>query len=111
MQLSKSDYMMFLKHPAWLWLKKHDKDKLPPIDPGLQAMFDAGHAFEPYAESLFQNSVTVGFDFNDRSRAYNTMPARTKAVLDDVSPFSTRPWKITSAPSSNTTFVRAGIVL
>ena len=82
MQLSKSDYMMFLKHPAWLWLKKHDKDRLPPIDPGLQAMFDAGHAFEPYAESLFAGGVTVGFDFNDRSRAYNTMPARTKAELD-----------------------------
>lgn len=27
--LSKSKYMMFLKHPAWLWLKKHDKKKLP----------------------------------------------------------------------------------
>lgn len=22
MQLSKSEYMLFLKHPAWLWLKK-----------------------------------------------------------------------------------------
>ena len=44
--LSKSEYLMFLKHPAWLWLKKHDKSKLPVPDEQLQAMFDAGHLFE-----------------------------------------------------------------
>jgi hypothetical protein len=79
MQLSKSDYMMYLKHPAWLWLKKHDKSKLPPIDANLQAMFDAGHDFEPFAESLFQDGIKIAFDNFDQ---YRTMPARTKTVLD-----------------------------
>lgn len=86
MQLAKSDYMMFLRHPAWLWLKKHAKDKLPPIDDNLQAIFDAGHAFEPYAESLFTGGVTIGFDFKDRSRQYQTMPARTAAALATNAP-------------------------
>lgn len=79
MTLSKSDYMLFLKHPAWLWLKKHDKAKLPPVDANLQAMFDAGHAFEPYAEQLFLDGVRIGFnDYNE----YLTLPARTQKALD-----------------------------
>lgn len=61
MQLSKSDYMLFLRHPAWLWIKKHAKHLLPPVDPALQARFDEGHAFEPYAEALFPGLVRLGF--------------------------------------------------
>jgi hypothetical protein len=79
-QLSKSDYMLFLKHPAWLWLKKHDKTKLPPIDDGTQAMFDAGHKFEAYAEALFEGGVTLGFDNFDE---YNSLTERTQRALAD----------------------------
>ena len=72
--------MLFLKHPAWLWLKKHDKHKLPPIDEGTQAMFDAGHKFEAYAEAIFENGVTLGFnDFNE----YNSLTERTQQALRD----------------------------
>lgn len=79
MQLSKSDYMSFLRHPAWLWLKKHDKSKLPEVTEDTQATFDAGHDFEKYAEQLFPGGVTVGFSgFGE----YATMPSRTKQVLD-----------------------------
>ena len=52
MQISKSEYMMFLKHPIYLWLKKYDKAKLPPVDDALQAIFNAGHIFESFAEQL-----------------------------------------------------------
>lgn len=80
MQLSKSDYMLFLKHPAWLWLKKHDKLKLPPIDEGTQAMFNAGHKFEAYGEALFENGVTLGFNnYNE----YNSLTERTQQALND----------------------------
>ena len=79
MQLSKSDYMLFLKHPAWLWLKKHDPKKLPVVSAELQAIFDAGHAFEKYAEAQFSEGVTLGFNGYDE---YLTLPARTKAVLE-----------------------------
>jgi hypothetical protein len=60
--LSKSEYMMFLKQPACMWLKKHDKTKLPPVDDNTQAMFDAGNLFETYAEQLFPDGVRLGFD-------------------------------------------------
>ena len=78
MQISKTEYMMFLKHPAWLWLKKNDKKKLPPIDDDLQAMFDAGYVFESYVEKLFPDAVKVGF--NNYSE-YLSLPRRTKEVL------------------------------
>lgn len=80
MQLSKSDYMDYLRHPALLWLKKHDKSKIPPIDDSTQAMFDAGHKFEAYGEALFTGGVTLGFsDFSE----YKTLTARTQHALQN----------------------------
>ena len=80
MQLSKSEYIMFLKHPAWLWLKKHDKDKLPEPDVNLQAIFDAGIEFEKYAEERFPDGVRLGFENYDE---YLSLPKRTKKALKD----------------------------
>lgn len=79
MVISKSEYMMFLKHPAWLWLKKHDKSKLPETGSQLQAMFDAGHVFEEYAEKLFLNAIKLGFNGYDE---YLNLPLKTQEVLD-----------------------------
>ncbi len=80
LQISKSEYMMFLKHPAWLWLKKHDKSKLPPVDDNTQAIFDAGNLFETYAEQLFASGVHLGFNNYDE---YLDLPDRTQKALDD----------------------------
>jgi len=80
MQLSKSEYMMFLKHPAWLWLKKHDKNKLPKPDENLQAIFDAGIEFEKYANKRFSDGVYISFNGYDE---YLSMPKRTKQALDN----------------------------
>lgn len=74
---------MYLKHPAWLWLKKHDKTKLPEIDANQQAMFDAGHEFETYAEQLFPEGQRLGFhDYQE----YLGLPAKTKRALDSEVP-------------------------
>lgn len=79
-QLTKSEYMLYLRHPAWLWIKKFDKNKLPPISAELQAMFDTGHDFEQYAEAHFPDGVNLGFDDYN---GYLNLPARTKQALDD----------------------------
>lgn len=79
-QLSKSEFMLYLKHPAWLWLKKHDKDKLPEPDENLQALFDAGNEFEKYAEKRFPGGVSLGFD---NYADYLSLPERTKRTLDN----------------------------
>ena len=79
MQISKSEYLMFLKHPAWLWLKKHDKSKLPEPDASLQALFDMGNEFEQYAEQLFPEATRLGFtDYKE----YLDLPARTRQALE-----------------------------
>ena len=70
--------MMFLKQPAWLWLKKNDPKKLPPVDENTQALFDAGHQFESYAESLFPEGATLGFaDYSE----YLSLPQRTQDAI------------------------------
>lgn len=80
MVLSKSDYMTYLKHLAWLWLKKFEKHRLPEIDDSTQAIFDAGHEFESYAEQLYPDGVKLGFDnFSE----YSSLTRRTKEALDD----------------------------
>ncbi len=71
---------MYLKHPAWLWYKKHDKAKLPEVDANTQAMFDAGSAFEWYAEQRFPGGKTLGFD---NYQQYQSLPERTQKALDE----------------------------
>lgn len=84
MILSKSNYLLYLKHPAWLWLEKHEKDKLPEVDDDTQAIFDAGNLFEEYAEQLFPGALKLGyktevgaFDF----AKYQALPELTKDAL------------------------------
>lgn len=76
--ISKSDYMLFLKHPAWLWLKKNDKTKLPPIDDNTQAIFDTGNLFESYAYKLFPEGLIIGFDSYDD---YLSLSMRTQDAI------------------------------
>jgi len=80
MALSKSDYLLFLKHPAWLWLKKHDKAKLELPSDNLQSIFDSGFLFESYAEKLFPEGVRIGFSNYDE---YLSQPSRTIRALED----------------------------
>ncbi len=85
MVISKSEFMMFLKHPAWLWLKKYDKDKLPLPDAELQALFDEGTLFESYAEKLFPDAVKLGYkkDGNVFSgTAYYALPELTQKEIE-----------------------------
>lgn len=77
--MTKSEFMLFCKHPAWMWLKKHDPTDLPPIDDATQAMFDTGHNFEKYAEAQFAGAVALGFT---NSAEYMSLPARTQDAID-----------------------------
>jgi len=79
MLLSKSDYILFLKHPAWLWLKKFEKYRLPEIDENTQGIFNTGHEFEKYAELLFPEGVRLGFGNYDE---YKALTGATKEALD-----------------------------
>ena len=55
--LSKTDYITYLKHPAWLWLRKHNPDFLPAPDDNAQAIIDEGREFEKRAEQIFPEAI------------------------------------------------------
>lgn len=55
--ISKTDYITYLKHPAWLWLRKHDPDFLPTPDDNSQAIIDEGREFEKLAEQIFPEAI------------------------------------------------------
>lgn len=85
MTISKSEFLLFLKHPAWLWLKKYDKNKLPLPDEDLQALFDEGTLFESYAEKLFPNAVKLGYkkEGNEFSGTkYYALPELTRKEIE-----------------------------
>jgi hypothetical protein len=80
MNLTKTEYLLFLKHRAWLWLKKFAKETLPPIDANTQAVFDAGNRLEDYAEKLFPEGFRIGFNSYDE---YLTLSLRTVNAISD----------------------------
>ena len=55
--ISKTDYITSLKHPAWLWLRKHEPDFLPTPDENSQAIIDEGREFEKLAEQIFPDAI------------------------------------------------------
>lgn len=55
--LSKSTYMRGRQCPKALWLYKHRRELLPPVDPARQAIYDAGTAVGLLAQQLFPGGV------------------------------------------------------
>lgn len=80
MQLSKTDYINFLKHPAWMWLKKHEKALMADLESGSNPYIKAGKIFESFVEKNYPEGVTIGFNNYDE---YLTMPHRTQTALSD----------------------------
>jgi hypothetical protein len=77
--LSKSDYILFLKHPAWLWLKKNQKELLPEPDLTTQHRFTEGNAVEALANTHFPGAVRIGFT---NYAEYRAMPRKTLACIE-----------------------------
>jgi hypothetical protein len=83
MILSKSNYLTYLKHPAWLWLLVNDPEKIPKHDEDTLAIFAAGHRFEEYAEQLFNDGYTLGYTKHGHfdQELYQSLPERTAEAL------------------------------
>lgn len=83
MILSKSSYLTYLKHPAWLWLLANDPDKIPKHDEDTLAIFAAGHRFEEYVEQLFAGGYTLGYTVDEQFdwKLYQSLPERTTEAL------------------------------
>lgn len=79
MHVSKTDYITYLKHPVWLWLRKHDPDFLPTPDDNSQAIIDEGREFEKLAEQIFPEAIRL--DRNDYADMQEWAD-ETKALLE-----------------------------
>ncbi len=90
--LTKSDYLKYLVHPAYLWLAKRDKDKLPLPSENDQARFAQGDEVEAYARKQFPEAILIDppnfFDAPDISAAAMKQEAITSlfqaSVLTDT---------------------------
>jgi hypothetical protein len=90
--LTKSDYLKFLVHPAYLWLAKHDKGKLPGASDNDLARFADGDRVELEARKLFPDGILIDppnfFDSPDITAAAMQQPAITTifqaSVLTDT---------------------------
>src|SRR5258706_326443 len=63
--ISKSRYLAGLQCSKLLWNKTHAKDKLPPIDPETQAIFDQGHVITTWAQKLYPDGIEITGDHED----------------------------------------------
>ena len=63
--LTKSDYLKYLIHPAYLWMAKNDKESLPEFDEVSQANVDQGNAVEEVARKLYPKAHLVDVPFFD----------------------------------------------
>lgn len=74
--------MLFLRHPAWLWLKKYDPEKLAAAGEAKQAAMEEGNRFEAYANQLFPGAVFMGYDSSGLSpHDYVSVLPRTRDAL------------------------------
>lgn len=70
--------MNYLRHPAWLWMEKHAKEKLPPHDAATQAIFETGYKFETVAEKLFPEALRLGWENYEQ---YTELAKITQAII------------------------------
>jgi len=77
--LSKTDYVTFLKHPAWLWLRKNNPDLLPKPDENAQLIIDEGRLFESQAETIFEDAIHLD---RDDHADINEWAIETKNLID-----------------------------
>jgi len=71
MILSKSNYMIGLQCPRYLWIKINKPEKIPEPDMEVQHRFDQGHLLEEYAHKLYPEGETISSE-NFKENLENT---------------------------------------
>lgn len=79
--LTKSDFMHYIKCPAYLWLSKHMPDLLPEDTPELERIFAMGREVDELSRKLFLDGVEIkGYNQEGWENTKKTM-ARDGKVL------------------------------
>ncbi|MFI5240268.1 MAG: DUF2779 domain-containing protein [Candidatus Saccharimonadia bacterium] len=72
--LTKSDYLKYLIHPAYLWIQKYHIDLLPEFDESAQFNVSQGNEVELEARKLFPHGILVNEEIFQKS-------ARTQEII------------------------------
>lgn len=83
--LSKSTYIRGRQCPKALWLYKHRRDLMPPVDAATQAVFDTGHEVGSLAQQLFPGGVDCSpatpYEFGPAIAATQAAIARGERII------------------------------
>ncbi|MCB9163579.1 MAG: DUF2779 domain-containing protein [Flavobacteriales bacterium] len=83
--LSKSTYIRGRQCPKALWLYKHRRELMPPVDAAQQAVFDTGHQVGLLAQQLFPGGVDCSpetpYDFGPAIAATQAAIARGERII------------------------------
>ena len=64
--LTKSNYLLGLQCPKFLWITKHAKERIPEPDRMAQAKFKAGNMIGVFATKVFENGINLsGMEFQE----------------------------------------------
>jgi hypothetical protein len=76
--ISKTSFLAGFQCPKLLWKRINDRDALPPVDEGKQAIFDQGHAIGELAKELYPGGIEVGEGVDHRKNVVE----ETATLLD-----------------------------
>ncbi len=79
--LTKSDYLKYMISPAYLWLAKHAKDRLPAFDEAGQAVVAAGNEVDVLARQLFGDGKLVKSLFSEGVQETQTLMRQGAGVI------------------------------
>ncbi|OIO39342.1 MAG: hypothetical protein AUJ71_00845 [Candidatus Omnitrophica bacterium CG1_02_49_16] len=83
--LSKSKYLAGLQCPKLLWTHVYAKEKIPPVDPETQALFDQGHRVTEAARLLFPGGTVVEgepYDYADLIKTTQALLSQRKPLYE-----------------------------
>ena len=78
MYLSKSQYLRGLQCHKALWLYRHRRELMAPVDANREALFATGHEVGKLAQARFPGGVEIDFDGGD----FDAMAARTAGLIE-----------------------------
>jgi len=67
--LTKSKYLAGLQCPKLIWTTLNDPDKIPPISPDTQFIFDQGHEVGDFAKKLYPTGIDIPYKGSKQSIA------------------------------------------
>lgn len=83
--LTKSEFIQYVNHPAWLWLKRNEPERLIQQDRKHDShQLQQGVEFEALAEQRFTGLMRLGFTTDAE---YQTLPRRTQGAIDTGASF------------------------